>query len=276
MRKLNLLLIVLAILVLASCGSSRKTTEIPMIGGLKGTDYLEQVIELAPSWQCVSGKVALNLDMGKKGRTHVNATLRMKRDEAIQLSVAPLLGIEVARLELSPEGILLLDRVNKRYVTVSFHELSQWAKADLDYNILQCLFLNELFLPGKKRLQPDDAGAFRIDVRDSYAQLQVAASRTLEYSFRTSVTQPQLLRSDIAVRNTSYGLQWDYSDFADLDGRPFPQRMLLSVTGSADPLSLDMKFSRMNVNSNWETRTEIPSRYDKVTIEEILNLLSKK
>ena len=262
--------------LLAACGSTRKTAEVPMIGGLTGTDYLEQVIRLAPTWQCVSGKVALKLDMGQKGTTQVNATLRMKRDEAIQLSVAPLLGIEVARLEISPDGILLLDRINKRYVRVGFQEISNWAKADLDYNILQCLFLNELFLPGKSRLQPEDADAFHIEVSEEYAAVQVAASRTLDYSFRTAVTHPQLLRSDIAVRKTPYGLQWSYADFAELDGRQFPRHMLLSVTGSSDPVSLDMRFSRLNVQANWEARTEIPSRYDRVTLEDILKLLSKQ
>lgn len=277
MKKLTYLLGVAVMAVLVSCGSSRKVTETTMIGGLTGTDYLEQVIRLAPSWKCVSGKVALNLDLGRKGNTRVSATLRLKRDEVIQLSVAPLLGIEVARLEITPDGILLLDRLNKRYVRLGFAEISRLAKTDLDYNILQCLFLNELFLPGKARLQPSDADAFRIDVRSDYARLDVRGSRTLQYSFRTSLTQPQLLQSDIAVQSTPYGLSWMYSDFSPLDGgRLFPRHMCLSVLGSSEPLSLDMKLSRLNVNADWEARTEIPSRYDEVTLEEILTILTTR
>ena len=276
MKKVILLWGIVLAGMLASCGTSRKTTEVPMVGGLTGTDYLEQVIRLAPTWESVSGKVALTLDLGKKEKTRVNATLRLKRDEAIQLLVAPVLGIEVARLEISPEGILLLDRVNKRYVQVSFAEISAWAKADLDYNILQCLFLNELFLPGKARLEAGDAAAFRIQVGAEQALLQVSAGRKLDYTFRTSVLRPQLLQSDIAVRNTAYGLTWDYSEFSELEGRLFPQHMLLAVSGTSAPLSLDMRFSRLNVHAHWEARTEIPSRYHEVTVEEILKILSKQ
>ena len=65
MKRLYQLIGILAMAgLLAACGSTRKTAEVPMIGGLTGTDYLEQVIRLAPTWQCVSGKVALKLDMG--------------------------------------------------------------------------------------------------------------------------------------------------------------------------------------------------------------------
>ena len=129
-------------LLVASCSSTRRMQKTPMIGGLTGTDYMEKVIEWAPRWQCVTGKVALNLNTGKSANK-VSATLRIKRGDVIQLSVAPLLGIEVARMEITPEGILVVDRMNKRYVRESFGAISELAHVDLNFNMLQSLFLNE-------------------------------------------------------------------------------------------------------------------------------------
>lgn len=122
------------------------------------------MIELSPSWKTVSGKVALTLNMEGQKDAKVSATLRLKRGESIQLLVAPLLGIEVARLEITPDGLLAVDRLNKRYVNVSFEELSRLANTDLSFNILQSLFLNELFLPGKVQLDVSDAKSFRISL----------------------------------------------------------------------------------------------------------------
>ena len=62
-----------------------------MIGNLKGEEYLEKVIEYAPRWQALTGKVAFSLDMDGKSAS-LNATLRMKKGEVIQLSVAPFAG----------------------------------------------------------------------------------------------------------------------------------------------------------------------------------------
>lgn len=76
---LKLTFVVVVTLLLASCGSNRWMERSPRVGGLSGKAYTEKVIELSPNWECVTGKVALALDMGAKGTTKVNATLRMKR-----------------------------------------------------------------------------------------------------------------------------------------------------------------------------------------------------
>lgn len=159
-RLINYIGLVVAVALVVSCSSSRKVARTPMIGGLTGTDYIEKVIELSPVWQSLSGKVTLSLSTPEGVSKVGSATLRLKRDESIQLSVAPLLGIEIARLEISPDGILALDRLNKRYVQVSFEEVNSWAHTDLSFAILQSLFLNELFVPGKQRVAVTDAGDF--------------------------------------------------------------------------------------------------------------------
>ena len=126
MKRLIYWIYVVCLIVLASsCGSLRHTERAPMIGGLKGEEYQEKVISSLPHWNCVTGKVALNLNTGSSKNTKLSATLRMKKGEVIQLSVAPLLGIEVARLEISPERILAVDRLHKQYVEVSFEDLNR-------------------------------------------------------------------------------------------------------------------------------------------------------
>lgn len=261
------------VLLLASCGSNRWMEKSPRVGGLSGRAYTEKVIELAPNWECVTGKVALALDMGTKGTTKVNATLRMKRGEVIQLSVAPLLGIEVARMEFSPEGILVLDRLHKRYVQASFEQLNSWMQTDLSFHVLQSLFLNELFLPDRLRLTADDAPKFRISVEGNQALLEAKSSKVLSYSFRTSADNGLLQASRIGVKGTGYTLNWEYSDFQKLSGRPFPQHMYLTVGGVKPEASLDMKFSRLSVDDGWEPHTNIPSKYKRIEVEALLKML---
>ena len=36
-----------------------------------------------------------------------------------------------------------------------------------------------------------------------------------------------------------------------------------------------MKFSRLSVNSDWETRTELSSRYQRIELAELLKMLLK-
>ena len=261
------LYVLVALVLVASCSSTRKLEKTPMIGGLTGEAYMEKVIELSPSWKTVSGKVALTLNMEGQKDAKVSATLRLKRGESIQLLVAPLLGIEVARLEITPGGLLAVDRLNKRYVNVSFEELSRLANTDLSFNILQSLFLNELFLPGKVQLDVSDAKSFRISLENGYALLEAKPSKGLSY---------RLEESRIGVSNTPYALNWKYDDFTTLDNRLFPSHMLLAVEGTGKTLSLDMKFSRLSVGGDWEGKTELSSRYQQIELQELLKTLFKQ
>lgn len=263
-------------LVVASCSSTRKLERQPMIGGLTGQAYIEKIIELSPEWKSLNGKVALNLDLGGQKSMKVTATFRLKRGESIQLLVAPLLGIEVARLEISPDGLLVLDRMNKRYVQLSFDEVSRWAHTELNYTILQSLFLNEVFLPDRTRLTPEDADAFHVTLDGDDATLRVKAARTLSYLFRTSAAQGLLEESSIAVSGTPYVLNWKYSDFAELDNKLYPRQMKLDVGGVDKPVKLDMQFSRLSVNGEWESRTEVSSRYTRIGMEDIIKMLGKQ
>lgn len=272
---LKLTFVVVVTLLLASCGSNRWMERSPRVGGLSGKAYTEKVIELSPNWECVTGKVALALDMGAKGTTKVNATLRMKRGEVIQFSVAPLLGIEVVRMEISPQGILVLDRLNKRYVQASFEQVNNWARTDLSFHVLQSLFFNELFLPDRTQLTADDASLFRISVEGDNALLEAKSSKVLTYSFRTSADSGLLQESRIGVKGTGYTLNWKYDDFQRLDARPFPQHMGLTIGGVKPEVALDMKLSRLSVGNGWESHTNIPSRYKKIEVEELVKMLLK-
>ena len=188
-----------------------------------------------------------------------------------------IVGIEVARMEITPEGILVVDRMNKRYVRESFGAISELAHVDLNFNMLQSLFLNELFLPRKTQLSVADASDFTVIQDGTLACLEPKSGRILSCRFWTTADQGLLEKTRIGVKGSAYGLDWAYrySDFGALDGKNFPQHMLVNVLGIDKPISLDMKFSRLSVNSDWETRTELSSRYQRIELAELLKMLLK-
>lgn len=277
MKRLIYWIYVVCLIVLASsCGSLRHTERAPMIGGLKGEEYQEKVISSLPHWNCVMGKVALNLNTGGSKNTKLSATLRMKKGEVIQLSVAPLLGIEVARLEISPERILAVDRLHKQYVEVSFEDLNRMANLNLSFNVLQSLFLNEIFLPGKETVEVSDLHRFRMTSEGNYALWKVKDTKKLAYSFRTTADKGWLENTSVALSGTPYALNWTYGEFCKLGAAYFPQHILAELMGSGKTYSLDMKLSRMSVGEDWETRTSLSSKYKKIELATLLKMWLEK
>lgn len=85
----------LLIIFISSCSSTRSMKKGVSIGNLSESEYMEELISRSPGWDAITAKMSLAVDLNGKGPTKVNGTLRMKRDEVIQLSIAPFLGIEV-------------------------------------------------------------------------------------------------------------------------------------------------------------------------------------
>lgn len=264
------------VVAVASCSSSRHAVRTPMIGGLTGTDYMEKVIEWAPKWDVLTAKATLDLRLDGGENPHVSGTLRIKRGEVIQLSVAPLLGIEVARMEITPDRILVVDRLNKCYVEASFDMLSQLANTELNFYILQSLMLNELFLPNKSQLAVGDADKFHISSESDKALLEAKSGKVFTYRFWTTAAEGLLAKTCIGMKGADYVLDWSYDDFGSLSNKLFPQHMVVGVGEGADKkFSLDMKLSRLSTSGSWNTRTELSSKYKKIELQELLKLLLK-
>ena len=268
--------VVLIVVLLASCSTTKSIKKAHSIEGMTEMEFVESVIENAGGWKALIAKMSLSLDLEGKGVTKVSGTLRIKKGEVIQMSIAPLLGIEVARAEISPNGILVIDRMNKRYVEVSFAEVKALAKADLDFHTLQALFLNELFLPGKDDLTVRDASSFKVEPEAEGIWLNVKRAKRFGYHFLAEAPAALLKESYIGLNGSPYGLRWKYNDFRALERKQFPVDMKLAFEGGKKSVKAALALSRLSTNGDWESHTEVSRKYEKVELEEILKILLKK
>lgn len=259
-------------LLVVSCSTSRKTLRNTMIGELSGTDYMEKVIEWTPSRENVTARAKIELNAGASPMS-VNANLRIRRGEIIRISVAPFLGIEVARIDITPKHILAVDRMNKRYVEVGFSEISGMLNTELDFNIIQSLMLNEIFLPGKDKLSLSDADRFMLSPSGNQACLQVKGTRRIDYSFFTSAADGRLEESVASLKGAPYSLHCRYDDFIMLGSDVFPQSIDMYADGTGKKYSLNMKLSRIGTDSDWDAETELSSKYKKMSLQELLTKL---
>lgn len=128
-----LLLLLLTVVCLTGCRTTRPTG-----AGRAGTSgYLSSKVQLT-----VPHKDAV---------LTVNGTMKLKSGERMQLSfLMPILRTEVARMEVTPDEILLVDRMGKRYVRATRRELKALLPRKADFAHLEKL-LYEASKPGGKR-----------------------------------------------------------------------------------------------------------------------------
>ena len=91
--------------------------------GLAGCKTSRHSSSLSGESACLSSKVQLTVPH-KDATLTVNGTMKLKKEECMQISfLMPILRTEVARMEVTPDEILLVDRMGKRYVRATRKEL---------------------------------------------------------------------------------------------------------------------------------------------------------
>lgn len=273
----RLLTIILLALFVVSCSTTKNAKKADFIEGLSEKEYWENVLSNCGGVEreALTAKMSLVLDVSGK-TTKVNGTMRIKKGEVIQLSIAPLLGIEIARAEISPYGVLVIDRMNKRYVRVTFTELQELTNAQLDFHTLQALFLNEIFLPGKKDLTSRDLLAFDIELVGRDVRLDVRKTKRFAYTFLMQGTEALLKESLVGLKDANYALSWKYENFRSLGQKQFPNTMTLSFMGLKKPMNATFSLSRLTANSNWESYTKVSDKYEQVKLEDLIKRLLEK
>ena len=90
---------------------------------------------------CLSSKVQLTVPH-KDATLTVNGTMKLKKEECMQISfLMPILRTEVARMEVTPDEILLVDRMGKRYVRATRKELKDVLPKKADFAIWRNCFM---------------------------------------------------------------------------------------------------------------------------------------
>lgn len=92
----------------------------------------------------VTAKLNMTLESGGK-HVNVGGTYRLKRDEVIQLNLTytMIFTVNVGTLELTPDYLLVVDRLNKRFCRVTYDEVPSLAEAGVTFERLQRVFWGE-------------------------------------------------------------------------------------------------------------------------------------
>ncbi len=271
---LRALAVLTATLWLTACHTSKRTAE--GVGGAGKTALLMKQLE-ANRLTCtsVTAKMNFGVEAGERN-VSVGGSLKMTRDEVIQLSLVAFGFAEVGRLELTPDYVLVVDRMGRRYVKEAYADFGFLREAGIDFYALQALFWNELFVPGRRGAVA--LNDFRVTESGQTVVLEARDTRHLAIRFVTGLAQGLIRQTNVSLPERLNGpqLNWKYADFETVDGKQFPGAMQISVDGVKQKFVATISLNGLKETSKRHGRTEInTSRYERISAEAIFNRLLK-
>ncbi len=268
-----------------ACGTQKKVVEPTATlhnysSGFSPEAYFKAIADNSSSEKWLSAKIKCTIAMDDQDiSTH--GQLRMKKDEVIQILLFDPWGVlELGRLEFSKTNLKMLDRFHKKYIDVPYEEVDFLKKSNVDFNCLQNLFWNKLFIPSKPIPSAED-----FDYSDeqggepSMAKKVVMkyADQLLTYEFTTNPINNTLEKTMIyGTKDVDSQFLFTYSDFQKFQGTNFPHDMCMSFIMGKQHASIQFTMNSVKNKSGWDTNTSVPSKYTKMDPEELFKSLIGK
>ncbi len=100
----------------------------------------------------------------------MNCTVQLWRNELVVVSLQPMLGIEMARIEATRDSVWVFDKMNRRYAVLSYHDAAHKIQPLPSYKMIQD-FVTEPITPKKstKVNRTFSAGEHRLKVECSFS-----------------------------------------------------------------------------------------------------------
>lgn len=235
--------------------------------------FVDQVNANRTNAVAITSKMNLNLSDGNKD-TSIGGNFRVKRDDVIQLSLV-FLGIkEVGRLELTPDSILIVDRLNHRFCKVGYADIPGLSAAGIGFSTFQSLFWGEMFLPGDGGVPPI-ASEFTVSECNE-GMVLTHRQQLFCMKFLADATSALLSRMDVTSDMASSALlSATYGGWTPLAGGHFPTRTNLSFGDGRKSLSLSLSLSNVRENADWETRTVVnENKYKRLSLDNIVMMIT--
>ena len=214
------------------------------------------------------------------------ATVRMRKDSAVSVSVSPALGIEVLRLLVDKDSLKMVSDIpGDKYVFLgSVDQLTDLAKIDLDLSTLQDLLVgNPIGLSREEGKMK--SGIEKLDVE--YYTLISRMSRRVRRATEVQDSMPthearriprrledndwisskfwiesnlyKIVKCELTDIRTKRMVQINYAEFDEEDPSHYPHKCNIQINDVKGNTALDFKIVRLNTQNHYDFSFE----YDK-------------
>lgn len=246
-------------LLLYSCAPKKRT--VAAVAGetwLSGTArraVVNQLAEQQPYYRTFTGRAKSNFTLNGEKRYDVTTNIRIVHGEAIWISVTAIMGVEAARVLITPDSVQIINRLNSEYLSRPFSFLQDFAGNSLDFTSLERLLVGDVVAPlaGRDVDVWQGNGGYRLEVQERDLQYTMSLD---DHYWNTYTTIADSLRGQ--------QLEVQYADRRVVDGNSFPHQMKMVITTPQLALNADLAYQRAIYDTEVELPFSIPSRYTEL------------
>ncbi|MDR0542006.1 MAG: DUF4292 domain-containing protein [Dysgonamonadaceae bacterium] len=259
-----------------SCKTGKEISSVTL-PTMTAEERIGSIIQSGIEYNNLSSNLKLTVRQRKANKEiAVDAQLRIVKNEAIQMSLRiPVLGSEVCRILITPDKLLIIDRLNKQYLSENLQDLkTQIAFGfDFDYYTLEALLTNQLFIAGKKEITPADYAVFQIRNDNARAHITYSDQHKILYDFESDYTN-HIQTARMEQENGTPCLQCHYTDWGSVsNNRVFPMTLHFRLQIPDGVCDLNCSYKSVVINTEFAIDYTIPNKYRQVSLQQMNRLI---
>ncbi len=239
------------VLFASSCGTKRKTTS-PSKDEHGNTVSVSNVEINNLDFHSFSGRAKAKIEFANQ-QQDVTLNFRINRDQTIWISATALLGIEVARIFITPDSVKILNKLQGEYIHKPFNYIHRYTNPGITFATLQDLFLGNVSL---SLLRTD-----QLTVANSGEEMQLVGIKdklSFQYSLNTN-RRPKVFR--LVPLETDQSIESYYGNYADFGGYNFPQNQNIQLRAENMKIDAQLEYTKVTFNEILEFPFSVPARY---------------
>jgi len=250
MRKFAFIVGVVAAMVFTSC----KTTGPLFSGKIRPTTAEALDSEIRERMvRCETFSAKAKVDVSSLSASNsFSASIDIRRDSLIGLSLR-VLGVEGARVRITPDSIEILDRLNQQYIPRDYQFLRDSLNLDLSFTDLQNLILGNPLAY--------DSATLTLGESDEYYILH--AQQGVYKNTLTLSPDFNILRMFIVDLYAKRNLTLNYAGYEKIGGRHFALNRNI-VLDARDKLQAEIEFSNVEFDQPFDFSFTVNPKYQRV------------
>ena len=198
----------------------------------------------------LTGKAALTMD-GQENNVSVN--IRMQKDKKIWMRVAAIANLEIAKVLITPDSLLVLNRMQAVVLQKPFNYIHTYANEEVTFKLLQDLLTGNA---------PDE---FLGEDADLELQNGVWLLKGTKNNLGFQILFNTLLKAEQTNLNqasAAQALKVVYGDYQQVNGSLFPSKMQLNSMSGRKKVDITFDFSKIESNVTLDFPFTVPKRFE--------------
>ncbi|MEQ1732942.1 MAG: DUF4292 domain-containing protein [Bacteroidia bacterium] len=223
--------------------------------------------ELRYNW--LSLKAAVETEANGENQ-NFDASIRIKKDSAIWISISPALGIEVMRVLITPDTVKYMNRLNNTYFVDAVCKINDLIQADFDFYMIQDLLVGNSFeYYDDERLKTSivDNNYLISSVRKGKLKRLANTANTEREAIQSMWLEPlnfKLVKIRLDEFTSQRELTTEYSNFKAIEDSTqlMPHSINMNVKAQKT-ITVRVNYAKVKLNQPQEFPFKIPAKYTR-------------